>query len=200
MQTEDPTKPTNLTRTNLSRSVLTPLTVGDRSQPSETDSSGSSGRFYLEKPKPPNPPNKNSKKAENYLDLATMQCSSAPIRPRLAFTQIDSNLAKVYSLPHSYMLKSGDIWLDLAKIYSNSAKTPVSLTLTPLILGDLGQISIDSKEYWPNLVRFGQISAKLRQYQKTQNRPIHTRKLIQPDPVDLKFHLGWLLVEIFPTR
>ena len=72
MQTEDPTKPTNLTRTNLSRSVLTPLTVGDRSQPSETDSSGSSGRFYPEKPKPPNPPNKNSKKAENYLDLATM--------------------------------------------------------------------------------------------------------------------------------
>lgn len=117
-----------------------------------------------------------------------------------SFTQIYSNPAKVYSLPHSYMLKSGDIWLDLAKIYSNSAKTPVSPTLTPLILGDLGQISIDSKEYWPNLVRFGQISAKLRQYQKTQNRPIHTRKPIQPDPVDLKFHLGWLRVEIFPTR
>jgi len=66
-----------------------------------------------------------------------------------------SNLAKVYSLPHSDMLKSGDIWLDLAQIYSNSAKTPVNPILTPLILGDLGQISIDPKEYWPDLVRSG---------------------------------------------
>jgi len=72
MQTEDPTKPTNLTRTNLSRSVLTPLTVGDRSQPSKTDSTGSSGKFYPEKTEPPNLPDKNSKKAENYLDLATI--------------------------------------------------------------------------------------------------------------------------------
>ena len=45
MQIGDPTKSTNLIGTDSSWPVLTPPTVSDGSQPSETDSSGSSGGF-----------------------------------------------------------------------------------------------------------------------------------------------------------
>ena len=72
MQTGDPTKPTNPTRTDPSQPDLTPPIVSDRFQPLETNFGESSGGFHPQKPEPPNLPDKNSKKAENYLDLATI--------------------------------------------------------------------------------------------------------------------------------
>ena len=72
MQTRDPTKPTNSIGIDPSQPDLTPLIVDDRFQHLDTNSGESSGRFHPQKPEPPNLPDKNSKKAGNYLDLATI--------------------------------------------------------------------------------------------------------------------------------
>ena len=98
------------------------------------------------------------------------------------------------------MLKYGESSPDLLKL----GQIPVGSTLTRSKLirfqPNLGQISIDTMEYRPNLVRSSQISAKIWRNHKTRNRPIITRNPIQPNPVDLKLSTGWLRVEIFPTR
>jgi len=69
MQTEDLPEPTNLAGTDPSRLDWHLRWVDDEPQPSEPNSGRSSGRFH---PKKPKPPDKNSKKAENYLDPATI--------------------------------------------------------------------------------------------------------------------------------
>ena len=65
-----------------------------------------------------------------------------------SFTQIRSN-------PHFDKLKSGESSPDRLKL----SQTPVCSTLTR---PNLGHISIDTKEHRLNLVRSGQISAKIR--------------------------------------
>ena len=94
--------------------------------------------------------------------------------------------------------------VNLAQILLKLSQIPVGSTLTRSKLirfqPNLGQISIDTMEYRPNLVRSSQISAKIWRNHKTRNRPIITRNPIRPNPVDLKLSTGWLRVEIFPTR
>ena len=68
---------------------LKPPVVGDGSQPLKTDSGDSSGGFRPEKLEPLDPQGKHSKKAENYLDPATIWRFLAPIWPRLAFLYSD---------------------------------------------------------------------------------------------------------------
>ena len=109
-------------------------------------------------------------------------------------------VTQICSNPHSDMLKSGESSPNLLKL----GQTPVGSTLTQSNLvrfrPNLGQISIDTMEYRPNLVTSGQISAKIWQNHKTRNRPIITRNSIRPNPVDLKLSTGRLRVKIFPTQ
>ena len=165
--------------------------VGDGSQSSEPDLDGSSGGFRPKKPDLPNPPNKTSKRRRKSGDVWASQ---------LLFGHVWPSVTEIRSNPHSNMLKSDESSRDLLKLN----QTLVSSTLTRLNLvrfqPNLGQISIDTMEYWPNLVRSSQISAKIWRNHKTRNRPIITRNPIRPNPVDLKLSMGWLRVEIFPTR
>ena len=142
------------------------LTVSDESQFSKSDSDRSSGGFCHQKPKPP--------RFGNNLVLFSFDSATFGI-PLLRSIQI---------LPR-FTLFLAQLCLNTAnlnQIYSNSAKTPISPTLT-----------------WPNLVRSNQISAKIRRYRKTQNQSIHTRKRIRPNSVDLKLHSSRLQVELFST-
>ena len=187
MQTEDPPEPTNSARIDPSRPGWHLWRVGDKSQTIKTrlrqvewqvlSSKTQTTRQKLKEwQKSPRSGNDQALLNSDPAMFGLPSLRSAQIRPKSSLF-----LTQICLIP-----------TNPTQIYSNSAKTPVSLTPTR---PKLGQIFIDPKESCLTLVRSNQILAKNRQIEKPETNWFTPEN--QYDPTWLIWNFQW--VEIFLT-